>query len=433
MPDIIKTRYLPAFKSLVILGLAGLSVFLTIQLWLVNIPNRSFLPYLAARFTPAAPDGVSDLVRPSRIVAGSGNGYFHIIYNSIADSEFWEYGEFAITVVLQNGSFVSRTETDMSNIIEAPVLIYEYVFDMTTAIFSEAFCRRVRAALSDAGIINFRAVAIHPPQNRQSAIFVSFIGDDYTWQFSLAPTGRRVHEIFDGIAISENIRHPYRRFIPTEGLLAFAPRFHEDFYYHPLLVTNPYENHAGRLHLAFIHRQIEHFFDNPATINQGTPGGIYTYNNLNTVVRYLPMNVVEYTSFRTIGRTTSSFVANFSAALAFVNDDPNVTNDIFLAEYDIRGHQNVFWFGYAIDDFPIRMARPWSTISDCTDPLHHPIEVIVEHGRVIRYRKIAHTFDIDTSWTTRLNLSAEWESPLGFPIIGPNPQSHIQLQAITTE
>ena len=426
-------RYLPWVKSLAILGLAALSVFLTVQLWLVNIPNRSFFPYLAARLTPAAPERAGDLVRPFRIISGTGDGYFDMMYNNIAGSRFWEYGTSAITAILQNGTFISRIETDMPYILKNPVLIYQYAFYMNPGIFTQAFDQRT-GLLTDAEVSYFRAVAVLPPQNIDDTLRVFFIRDDYTWQFALVPTGRQFSNVFHGVEIPPP-SNPYRRFVPTENPLAFVPQFHENFYYHPIMASNPYENHSGLLQLAFIHNQVEHFFANPATINHEVVNEIYTFRNLNTVVRYLPWDVIEYTSFRTIGRATPNFIADFSAAIAFVDRDPNIVNEFFLAGYDTRGRENVFWFDYAINDFPLVFTQYWHTSPDCTHPLRHAIEVVVENGRVIRYRKIPFTFEIDTSVHASLRLIAGAENrPLGFVIQpGLRSQQDIGLRVIDIE
>lgn len=434
MLDTIRNRYFPVAKSLAITGLAALSIFLTVQLWLVHIPNHSFFPYLAARFTSAAPDGASDFVRPFRIISGTGDGYFDITYNGISDSQYWDYGKNVITTVLQSGHFIAQMETDMSRIFTEPVLIFQYAFNMDSTIFAQALGQRTGATLTDAGIANFCAVVVVPPQIPNSPLVAYFVREDYTWQFALAPTGRRALEIFNGIDIVP--LNSYRRFVATGETLVFAPRFHENFEYHPVLVANPYENHPGSLSLTFIRRQVEHFFDNPATINHGIgTGEIYTFNNRTTVVRYLPTNIVEYVSFRTMGRNPTNIISDFSAALAFVNSDPNVTNEFFLAGYDRHGHGrgNVFWFDYVIGNFPLVFEEGRATGPECNAPLRHAIEVVVERGRVIRYRKIAHIFHIDTSYNNRL-MPAIAEQPLGF-VIGPGLRSndHIGLQVIEAE
>jgi len=389
------------------------------------------MPYVAARFTSTAPDGVSDLVRPFRIISGAGDGYFDIKYSNIAESLLWEDGKAIIGAVLQNGVFVRRYEheIDEPQILDVPVVIYQYAFDMSAAAFAQAFdmYQRAGAVFADRDITTFNAVAVQPSYDDRHILNVFFIGDGYTWEFALEPTGR-TDGMFDIYIPSAYALH--RSFVPTENKLVFTTRLHPHFAYHPIAVTNPYKNHAGMLDLAFIRERVEHFFDNPATINHGLSavGGVYTFNNLRTSVRYMPWHVIEYASFRTIGRgSAAEFASNFSAAFAFVQDDPNVINEFFLAGYDIRGRETAFRFGYVVDNFPLVLTGPWYTGPDCTNPLLYPIEVVVENGRVVRYSKIVYNFMPDTGVVVRPQLSVLDGNRLAFPIdAGP----HIRLAVI---
>jgi len=430
------SRCIPFSKTVVIALLAILSIILTIQLWLVHIPSHSFFPYLEARFAPTAPDGAADFVRPFRIVSSNGDGYFDITYSGIASNPLWQYGEDAIERLIDGGAFVARTTIDMDMLFSQPAILYEYAFCMEPQVFAQAFGVRTGASIANVNMPNFRAIVIHPPIVAGGVLDAFFVCEGYTWHFTLSPTGRHVHEIFYGIDIS-SAAGMHRRFVLTaehkyDAPFTFLPDFHEDFSYHPILAINPYENAAGLLNLAFIRNRVAHFFDNPSNINAGLTGGIYTFGNLNAVVRYHPWDVVEYTSFRTIGSTAaSSFIDDFSAAIAFVYADVNIVNEVFLAGYESRGRENIFWFSYAIENFPLRIDAPWYSSSTCNDPLLFPIEIVVDHGRVIRYRKVAFSFMVDTSITSRLDMHMlhGQERPFGF-VIEPLAGRHLLLQVL---
>jgi len=432
------TKFLPLAKSLLIICLAALSVFLTTQLWLVHIPNNNFFTYVDARFTPSVPDEVTHLVRPFRIVKGSGDGFFIAQYNDIINSAYWQYGETVITNFLQNGNFITRTATDMTEILNRPVLIYQYAFYMDASIFVQAFGHRAGALVADR-VANFYAVAITPPEAGINRIDIYFIGQNYTWQFVFIPDAAQANDGFFDFAIPAAHENAHRLIPATiddneygyANHLWFNSYVSERFVYSPVHVTNPYQNHAGQLHLAHIRGQIAHMFSNPATINQTVSvNGIYTFSNLNTVVRYMPWDVIEYSSFRTIGHGTASFVADFSAAFAFVRDDPNVINEFYLAEYEVRGRETVFRFNYVIDNFPLRLKEPWLTGPNCENPLTHPIEVTTDHGRVIRYRRIAHNFETDRNILSRVRTWGD----LAFHIpMRPQTGSRLGLTPISSD
>jgi len=419
MPDKIKYQYIPKAKSLLIIGLAALSVFLTARLWLVHIPNHSFTPYVRARFASTVPDEASDLVRPFRIMQGSGDGYFAVLYRDIRNSAQWFYGEQIITDVLQNGNFIGVTETDMAHVMDAPVLIYQYAFNMRAAVFAEAFGPRMDATLMGNGVSQFNSIAIHPPDGERNTLNIFFIGGAYTWEFVLLNNAPEFH-IPSARGEMHRLVFEDDRFISRLTSLS----------HHPVSFTNPYRDHAGQLNLSHIRGQVSHFFANPATINQGvSAGGVYTFSNLSTVVRYLPWDVIEYTSFRTISRSSpTSLVTDFSAAFAFVVDDPNVRNDFFLAGYEDLGRERVFWFGYTVGNFPIKLTEYWYTGPECANPLVHPIEVTVDNGRVIRYRRIVYNFAPDPGHVSMASLG---NGELSFSITGrTQPRNHIALQVV---
>jgi len=407
------------FKSLLIFGLAILTVFQVSQLWFVNITDRNFFLYVQAMLATGAPDGHDAFVRPFRIVYGAGDGYFNMRLSDISETEAWKYGEPMITAILSNGHFVAQTPIDRERLLSRQIFLYEYAFAMNAEIFTQAFGQRTSLALTGHGIENFYKIAIHPPSDDTSNLIAFFIDDDYAWEFSL-PYHRA--ERIDIAPTPQDDLH----FVPINSPnIGFAPVRPQGFRYHPISVANPYQSAFGSLHLSSVGAGIEPFFSNPATINQ-RPGtdGVYTFSNLNTMVRYLVNDVLEYTSFRPIGTTASSnFINDFSAAYAFVNADPHVVNEIFLAGYDSsRGREHVFLFSYIIDDFPIVLTEPWFTGPNCQDPLLTSIEVVVDNGRVVRYRRLAYNFHVIENlifaFDTAVEAIVDLDSPftLGFPI-----------------
>ena len=424
MLDKLKNQYIPRAKSILIIGLTALAVVLTARLWLMYIPNHTFVPYVMARFAPTVPDEASDLVRPFRILQGNGDGYFAVIYIDIADSPQWKYGETVITGVLRDGIFTGVEEADI-RIFDRPVLIYQYAFNMEAEVFAQAFGQRTGAVLMEGGILHFTAVAVTPSDGDSDNLAVFFIGDTYMWQFIL-PTAQAM---FNVPSAANELHH----FVAT-GNMQFESRLTRNLHHSVVLVTNPYRDHAGQLSLAHIRGQVSHFFANPATINQGVSAdGVFTFNNMSTVVRYMPWDVIEYRSFRTIGHSSpTGLVTDFSAAFAFILSDPNAHGSFFLANYEERPRgERVFWFDYTIGNFPMRLTENWYTGPECENPLTHPIEVTVVNGRVTRYRRIAHSFALDPGMFSPVLMRDLGHGQLGFLIL-PRSQmrSHIVLQAM---
>lgn len=416
---------IPTIKTLLILILVVLSIFLAAQLWLVQFTSQSFVPYVQARFAPTVPEDASQLVRPFRIVTGAGDGYFTAKYSGIETSPIWGQGQEIIGEVLENGTFVQVHSMYNQEILNHPIAIFQYAFCMDTEIFAPAIGRS-GAILTDRNIHNFRSIGVLPPKEGNTTT-IFFICTGYMWEFTVTPSANRAQDLYISIPSAANLQ---RRYTAAPDGIHFVMELDRHFTYHPALAINPYVNNAGFLHLSFIGQQVSHFFDNPATINPGVSAAtqIYTFSNLRTVVRYHPWNVLEYSSFRTIGRTgPTSLVSDFSAAFAFVRNDPNVVNEFYLAGYETRGRETVFWFNYVIDNFPLVLPEPWHTGPECQSPLIYPIEVVVDHGRVVRYRKIVYNFVIDPSITASPHSNLLGEN-LAFHI--GQPGEHIRLRPV---
>ena len=383
-----KQRAVYILKTIAILSLAFLTLFQVYQLWLVNITNRNFFPYLSARFPPSAPDGQTAWAKPFRILVGNGDGRFTVKFSDTNHAAHWLFGERVLDSVISSGEFIGVYSTEHV-LLSGPVIVYEYAFPMEAETFARALGHRNAALLVSQNVNAFTRIAIIPPQNEE-VVTVFFMREGSAWGFSLQ-LGGRGHPAEDYTIevmpdFDNGIHHAY-----MDG--AFFPVFNEGFVYRYITATNPYQNAAGLLTLSSIRPRIELFFDNPATINPTASAGTYTFSNLNTMVRYLPFDVLEYMSYRTIGRVApANHLTDFSAALAFIQRDVYVSNETFLAGYEERGREHVFWFNYIVDGFLMEMTEPWYTGPMCQDPLRFPIEVVVDHGRVVRYRRIAYSF-----------------------------------------
>ena len=422
-------RHIAIIKSLIIISLAALAIYQTSQLWFVNLTNRNFFPYLEARFPPSVPDGRSAWAQPFRIIYGAGDGVFSIRYSGIENSYSWEFGANALDAILNDGSFVRVSNVaapaERFRLLSSPVLIYEYFFPMQAETFALSMGRRNAATLTNHNVESFTSIAIQPPTEFDTFLRVFFMDDTRAWEFTLSPGARRNP--------AENFAFEVPNISPTEKHFVainngFAPRAPHGFFYRAIEAHNPFLTLYDQLIFDSIRPQVTVFFSNPAAINQTTgTDGILTFTTHNTMVRYLPFDVLEYTSHRPIGRTApGNLLSDFSAALAFIEADPNVVNEIFLMNYEPSGRVHTFHFGYVINNFPLQAENEWATGPNCRNPLPAPIEVVVDHGRVVRYRRLAVNFqsgELTRFDAERLNIEEPFT--LGFPITR-NPISHLE-------
>ncbi|MCL2187827.1 MAG: hypothetical protein FWC16_02205 [Defluviitaleaceae bacterium] len=383
-------------KSLLIVCLAALAIYQTGLLWFVNITNRSFFIYFTQLFDRGVPDGYTDIIRPRRVIYGNGDGFFTLRYG-----ERSEMANSAITEILARGVFngIVPAETALTAALQAPVILHEYAFPLRAEIFATAFSQR-STILSDRGIDAITRVAVLNEG-------VIFMDETHAWAFNL-PVG--TFEL-DTVYIDRGLF-----FVSDEQTpWVFIPRTEAGYRHHPIRVVNPYANRSGEVQLNSVNAQVSHFFDNPAVRNPRMEENVITISTINTVVRYLPGNVLEFNCFRPIRRREApNFMTDFSAAVAFINNDVNVQNDFLLARYEVRGRTHVFWFSYVIRDEDARgfpLIAPQGGWGSAAAPLFYPIEVVVDHGRVSRYRKVAFIFELDA--TQHFALSQDAFNPQG--------------------
>jgi hypothetical protein len=361
-------------QTVAIIILAAAAVVQMYRLWLVDIPAGNFFLYLQARFPGAAPGGHEHFAVPMRTFVHAGGGRFAVSYGA---GDEWEIGRRAVEAVLRSGVAAPGAQMEHG-------LVFEYAFSMDGARFAGAFGRGVPAGMP----AQFSQIAVEPPQG--GVLRLAFIDHGQAYIFEVV-LGSRRHPVADYIFELPPVDIAAIYFTQASG--QFIPHVQGGFAYFAPVVSNPYMDALGLFNQNFVRSRVSPFFDNPASINQNITGGVFTYSNLNVVVRYLPNHVLEYTSFRTIGRAApATFMGDFSAAYAFIEADPYVINDIFLAGYEVRGREHVFYFGYIVAGWGLVLGEPWQTREGCTEPLLHPIEVVVDHGRVVRYRRITHNF-----------------------------------------
>jgi hypothetical protein len=386
-------------KTTLILTLAVLAVYQTWQLWFVHITNRSVITYITALFNPTVPDGLVELTRPMRVVYGNGCGQFDMRYGVRVDA-----AEDAFVEIMRRGVFGGVREAALvrEEILSGPVVFYEYAFPLRADVFEQTFGRRGNTFLYDHGLVFFEAAAV----TAEGAVF--FYGGE-AWVFSAAA---------DAIQLPDFTVYSTLYFVHEGG--QFLPRTRQGWWHRPVAMENPYANRSGLVQLESVNAQVSHFFTNPAVRNPRMEDNVITISAPNTVVRFLPYNILEFNYFQPIRRRGApDFVANFSAALAFLQQDPHMVNRFYLAGHETRGRTHVFWFNYIIggenNGFPLHVpAGGWGSSHE---PLPYPLEVVVDYGRVTRYRRLAYTFGLDAARQLMIRQSDMYPSEAGGRVV----------------
>jgi len=401
-------------KSVLIILLAALTVYQTGVLWFVNLTNQSFLfnmlPFLNQELIS---EGANRLVEPRRIILAHPDGLFSVQYNDMDGAR--EYGDKVISHLFQGGTFVNSWpfDYDLDVFLEYhrhapnPIYIYEYAFPMEAEWFTQGFGQRGNFLTSRIESA-FRRVIIVPPRYGEPNANVFFLCEEgYIHEFIIKPPNP---EDFDTDVPGDFLGFYYiwagSQFI-RQG----------EFFFNGIQVTNPYADPHGGFTLHFVQDQVSHFFSNPASIRQLSDRNVWIYRDASAVVRYYDANVLEFINYRAIDRNApTSFVNDFAAAIQFIDRDPRVINDIYLADFREDGSRNIFYFNYVINNTPLVMPNNWPWDGYLT----HPVMVVVDHGTVVNYRKLALNFIINEDvWGI---ANADFDSPgfldasLGFRI-----------------
>lgn len=392
------------FKNLLIIFLIVLALYQTWQLWIVNITNRNFLSsYFLSMMNPVSSDGHGEFIKPYRIVSGSGDGRFYITYSGLSDSPARTYCENVTAAILKSGEFAAAEPADYKRILARPVYVYEYPFPMPADIFARELGQKTNA-LTEHDLIAFTAVAVQPPIPEDGTLRIFFISGETAFEFYLdennrqEPSARYAHEIIP--ATEEGTVYYVSAALEDMNGVApglFIAQWDGALRYRPVTITNPYVNSYGEKLLSFIQNRVEPFFDNPSAMKPGAgTDGVYTFSSVNTVVRYYKSDILEYANYRSLDRNAASgLITDYAAALTFLQAD--TVNEFYLADYRFDGDKTLLYFDYVINDLPLVMPEGWPSASESG----HPLEVTVDHGVVVKYKKLVYHFHIDENASLR--------------------------------
>jgi hypothetical protein len=243
---------------------------------------------------------------------------------------------------------------------------------MPSSVFARVFGIRP-AFFSNRGLNSFHSIAVFPPDEENDNTEIIFFGDGYMWEFNLR------HNYSHTISDREDNAPLY---LLTNGVFELTEPSAQGLNIHS---HNPYTNAYGEKLLDTIRSRVMPFFDNPVSVNARTGGdGVYTFSNINTVVRYHDDDILTYASYKAVNPSiTPDLLMDYAAAITFIEADELMQNEYFLTGFTVDNDRHIFRFDFLAGGFP-------HIISEDFKGSH--IEVIVERGTVLRYRKYVYNF-----------------------------------------
>ena len=378
-------------KNTIIVVLLALSVFLASQLWFENLPSITLFKLNQAEVVE-----LQNFVLPQRLITNFGGNNFKIQYNDLTSSSQIFECDTALEYVLKKGRFVKNAEIDYENLLKKRSYIYEYPFPMPSKVFTEAF--------GDSGgfltsrVTFFDSILIIPDteSDKLNVLFVDeSAGLFYEYEAAEANMANSIHlsiivreadKDSDEIHYVSSKLSKFNMFIDN----TYIPiRDNQDLIYTSILAVNPYVEREKLLNA--IEKNVDVFFDNPSLKQSGlSTNGVFTYSDEDRVVKYYPSDVLEYINYESQDPKSSDLIQDYAAAFGFIMKDEAVLNDFFLAGYDIDGVQTTFYFDPAINNLPIMLTPAMKNLIN----MEHFIEVTVQKGNVVRYKKLVHYFQL---------------------------------------
>jgi len=399
------------YKTFAIIILTLLAIYLTGQLWFVEIAGRD-IGYTARSFFPNNRINIDDirtgqLAMPFRIIAGSEDNVYTIIYNNLSESEQKRVADELMFEVLSNGAFISAFPLDYSELLLGNVIIYEYAVSLPSDAFARSF--GLRQGIVSSRLSEFDKIILKQNNVERSALSVIFVNMNLSESFEFVYRNPALTALFTSsfdnltesthrVTYISSVQQGYTMFSDN----VFIPVWGDDYFVYSMVIPeNPYlEN--GLLHLNTIADRVSMFFDRPASKWSGLQNNVFTFSQGNTVVKYHPNNVLEYSYYGAFSQNaTPSFETDFYIALNFMQRDAMLTGEFHLAAFRSNATQSIFYFNYAVNDFPVKLS---SVVAGETG-LSHPIEVTVENGTVRRYRKLAVSFNHEVQIQSYANIS----------------------------
>jgi len=402
----------PAAKGILIILLALLTIYQTGVLWFGNIANRNFLqnhfPFLQQ---PTIPEELGLLVTPYRIVTGHGDNNFSIQYNGLRDAESKRYGDTVLLHLLQNGTFISTRQADFTEMLREPAYIFEYAFPMEAEWFTLGFgLREGNLVTRSAG--TFRQIIIRPPSfsgaGGETEVSVFFISENgYAIEFAVPPPSQDEPDFF--VHHIPSAPAEGNRFVSAalSGINAPPGQFvsRGTFMFYGIRRSLPYAGVYNDFMIAPLQNQLRTFFNNQLPSFEEPDADVWVFRDMqHTVVRYHTTHLLEYRNFHAINRSAPvRFVDNYAAAIQFLERDDMIINEFFLADFhEDERNRHTFYFNYVVANMPLIMCGEFPESSG----LRHPLEITVDHGTVVSFRKLAYNFHVDENEIFRGEMDA---------------------------
>jgi regulatory protein YycH of two-component signal transduction system YycFG len=394
-------------KNAAVFVLVIISLAQTGRLWFGVTANRGLF-YAVSALVSNAPEDYAEksyLANPYRIVSKTPDGY-RIVYNNLSQNAAKQNADAALMELFSSGSYAGETDLNWLDILRENFVIYEYPVNISADVFAECFLQNAKAVKTGTprlteNVKSISHIVFIPGGGEVTVLFLD--GSRLkTYAYTVnpkKPVDENLSQYIEDTAgggLSQTLyMSSAESRLTAPAYNVFIPDFPENgLSYRPLIAVNPYISPDGVMTLKSVEKGIEALFMD-APINQVTPDAIsYRYANESVVVKYnLLTDVIEYSNYSSVNKQNNNgLVPNFSNAIRFIKNDPNIINDFYLDSYVFLDDAYTFRFNLAINGFPLLLP---DSVKQETG-MDYIMEITVQYQKVTNYKRAAYTFKADS-------------------------------------
>lgn len=381
-------------KNFIITFFVILAIYQTSELWFEGFSNHNFFYSFFNNSQNSSDDSL--LYSLDSIIVNSGGDRLICIKNDIYKNDSKATFDNAVKLTMEEGSLTSQSVFDWNTILSGRSVIYQYSCGIMKGDIAKmfGFDEGLLASLSS----DVDTVVIIPYTTTPEKITVGFgnMAKQNACFYTLEKN-QYTYNLYDAIGSVSASGDIYYTSSVKNGLdlfngNKFLPQWNSyELQYHPIKIINPFiEN--GEVEQIKIERAADVFFDNPVSKWSSFSGGVYTYSDESSVVKYYDSGVMEYYNYSTDkGKPANDFYTGYLSAVSLLKKDFNIQNEYYLSGYSLDSEKTVFYFDYKINNFSVELG---AEVKKNTG-MKSVIEVTVSGGRVSRYRRFARNFVSD--------------------------------------
>jgi hypothetical protein len=376
-------------KNITVVILTVSSIYLTSQLWFEEISNRNFLYTITKYFkkediTSSFKD--IELVKPTTVVTSFSNNTYNVMYNDIETSVQEQIMANVMKDIFERGIFVKSGTLENKDIYNYNYISYNYNFPIEI----DTYAKVLGVKATHLRNINnkFDTIVTYIVEDEPLDLKVLFINSEFNVYYEYRVTDANLRKIINSYITDLQNNSSELTYILENGIYKIKPS-HKKLLLPYIQTQNMYAIN-GEVSFNSAKENLDMFI-NTRNIKERRRAGAYVFSDNNIVIRYYPNDVVEYSNYNVNLNTHASSLFNeYLIALAFLKNDNTVTNEYFLSSYteSDSNSKTTFYFDYAVNNIKIEMSDELKINTQ----MNNVIEVIVENGQVITYKKLVYNF-----------------------------------------